>query len=276
MRVYLFPPDWFTLPWLGGWRGEQQSTMSLMYQITVFCSAILFYYYIATVFVIFLYVCVFVHPVSSKSLCGAVLRRLNTKMGWKPEIAAELCEDRDTTGSKCIILSIRPQLVIKMEKTFFLCVLRSKWTSKKPLVQCVCFFYPLIMRALGFVLRCLSSVDWLNAPAERGNVNEEDRSLCLHFSFMKRDVTCFLRRILVSVRVCDCETRTDVSLRHTNIYKQRGMLLMGHNAGLSRVFVASVLEDVTLTCWSTVLLWINGKGSWRSCHDDASRQVSSH
>ncbi len=88
-----------------------------------------------------LYVYVFVHPVSSKSLCGAVLRRLNTKMGRKPEIAAELCEDRDTTGSKCIILSIRPQLVIKMEKTFFLCVLRRKWTSKKPLVQCVCFFF---------------------------------------------------------------------------------------------------------------------------------------
>lgn len=69
-----------------------------------------------TVFAIFWLVCVFVHHVSSKSLCGDGLRRLNTKMGWEPEIAAELHEGRDRTGSKCIIFSIRPQLVIKMEK----------------------------------------------------------------------------------------------------------------------------------------------------------------
>lgn len=62
-------------------------------------------------------------------------------------------------------------------------------------------------------------------------------------------MTCFLRRILViSVRVCDCETRTEVSSRHANIYKQRGRLLMGHIAGLLRVFLVLALVDVTLTC----------------------------
>lgn len=60
-------------------------------------------------------------------------------------------------------------------------------------------------------------------------------------------------------------TRMEVSLRHTNIHKRRGR---AHKwVGLSRVFVASVLVDVTLTCCSTVLLRIikNEKLALMSC-----------
>lgn len=52
-------------------------------------------------------------------LYGAGLKGLNAKMGWKPEIAAELCEGCDVTGTKCIILSIRPRPMIKMEEKYF-------------------------------------------------------------------------------------------------------------------------------------------------------------
>lgn len=150
-----------------------------------------------------LYVCVFVHPVSSKSLCGAVLGWLNTKNGmeawncrwalwgpWHDRVQMHYPLHKASTSDK------------DGEKKMFFCVLRRKWTSKKPLVQCICFFFSLIMRALGFVLRCLSSVDWLNAPAERGNVNEEDRSLCLHFSFMKRPLQTWCASWEGSLSLC--------------------------------------------------------------------------
>lgn len=62
------------------------------------------------------------------------------------------------------------------------------------------------------------------------------------------DVSCFLRRILFLFACLWQRMRTKVSLRYTNIHKQRGGLLMGHNTGLSRVCVASIVVDVTLTC----------------------------
>lgn len=127
------------------WRRERRTTicmesgeMSLMYRIVLFFAVRPFLSLHCDCFWL---VCVFVHLYQAKqSLCGAGLRGLNTKMGWKPEIAADLCEGSDAAGSKCIILSIRPRPMIKMENFFFcVCVLRRKCASKKPLVWCVCF-----------------------------------------------------------------------------------------------------------------------------------------
>lgn len=129
------------------WRRERRTTICIgvwrneldVSNHAVFLKYDPFYHYIVTVFVSFWLVCVFVHPYQAKqSLCGAGIRGLNTKMGWKPEIAADLCEGC-ATWSKCIILVIRPRPMIKMEKKYFFCVLRRKCASKKALVRCVCF-----------------------------------------------------------------------------------------------------------------------------------------
>lgn len=110
------------------WRRERRTTICIgvwrneldVSNRAVFLKYDPFYHYIVTVFVSFRLVCVFVHPYRAKqSLCGAGIRGLKTKMGWKPEIAADFCEGCDATGSKCIIFSIRPRPMIKMEKKYF-------------------------------------------------------------------------------------------------------------------------------------------------------------
>lgn len=138
---------------IGVWRND----VDVSYHI-VFLHYDPFYCYIATVF-LFARMCACTLCIKQKAtLRGAQRRELNTKMGRKSEIAAERREGRDATGSKCIILSIRPQPMIKME-IFFSCIHSLKKMAKQKAFGPVCLFLSLIMRVLGFVLRCLSSVD---------------------------------------------------------------------------------------------------------------------
>lgn len=120
---------------IGVWRND----VDVSYHI-VFLHYDPFYCYIATVF-LFARMCACTLCIKQKAtLRGAQRRELNTKMGRKSEIAAERREGRDATGSKCIILSIRPQPMIKMEIFFFLYPFFEENGQAKSLWSCVSVF----------------------------------------------------------------------------------------------------------------------------------------